>query len=66
MEQPLLAAHVEGAEWPKVQSGRTGSLLPLVADESLTKASDVPKLAKDSHGSNVKLQKSGGIRRPCA
>ena len=57
MEQPLPAADVEGAKWLRARSP-----LPLVADESLTKASDVPKLAEGFHGINVKLQKSGGIR----
>ncbi|MBN8229349.1 dipeptide epimerase [Corallococcus macrosporus] len=57
VEQPLPAADVEGAKWLRARSP-----LPLVADESLTKASDVPKLAEGFHGINVKLQKSGGIR----
>ncbi|TSC22935.1 dipeptide epimerase [Corallococcus sp. Z5C101001] len=57
VEQPLPAADVDGAKWLRARSP-----LPLVADESLTKASDVPKLAEGFHGINVKLQKSGGIR----
>jgi L-alanine-DL-glutamate epimerase-like enolase superfamily enzyme len=57
VEQPLPAADVEGAKWLRARSP-----LPLVADEALIQASDVPKLAEGYHGINVKLQKAGGIR----
>jgi L-alanine-DL-glutamate epimerase-like enolase superfamily enzyme len=57
VEQPMPAADVEGAKWLKARSP-----LPLVADEALSMASDVPKLAEGYHGINVKLQKCGGIR----
>jgi L-alanine-DL-glutamate epimerase-like enolase superfamily enzyme len=57
VEQPLPAADVEGAKWLRQRSP-----LPLVADEALMMASDVPKLAEGYHGVNVKLQKCGGIR----
>ncbi|WP_043427633.1 dipeptide epimerase [Cystobacter fuscus] len=57
VEQPLPAADVEGAKWLRERSP-----LPLVADEALMKASDVPRLAEGYHGINVKLQKCGGIR----
>ena len=57
VEQPLPAADTEGARWLRARSP-----LPLVADESLIRASDVPKLAEGFHGINVKLQKAGGIR----
>ncbi len=57
VEQPLPAADVEGAKWLRQRSP-----LPLVADEALMMASDVPKLAEGYHGINVKLQKCGGIR----
>lgn len=57
VEQPLPAADVEGAKWLKARSP-----LPLVADEALIRASDVPRLAEGYHGINVKLQKAGGIR----
>ena len=57
VEQPLPAADVEGAKWLRARSP-----LPLVADESLIRASDVPRLAEGFHGINVKLQKAGGIR----
>ncbi|WP_224362807.1 dipeptide epimerase [Hyalangium versicolor] len=56
VEQPLPAADVEGAKWLRARSP-----LPLVADESLIRASDVPRLAEGFHGINVKLQKAGGI-----
>jgi L-alanine-DL-glutamate epimerase-like enolase superfamily enzyme len=57
VEQPLPAADVEGAKWLRQRSP-----LPLVADEALMVASDVPRLAEGYHGINVKLQKCGGIR----
>lgn len=57
VEQPLPAADVEGAKWLRQRSP-----LPLVADEALMMASDVPRLAEGYHGVNVKLQKCGGIR----
>jgi L-Ala-D/L-Glu epimerase len=57
VEQPLPAADVEGAKWLRARSP-----LPLVADEALLSAADVPRLAEGYHGINVKLQKSGGIR----
>ncbi len=57
VEQPLPAADVEGARWLRQRSP-----LPLVADEALMMASDVPRLAEGYHGINVKLQKCGGIR----
>jgi L-Ala-D/L-Glu epimerase len=57
VEQPLPAVDVEGAKWLRARSP-----LPLVADEALIHASDVPKLAEGYHGINVKLQKAGGIR----
>ncbi|MDY7230113.1 dipeptide epimerase [Hyalangium rubrum] len=57
VEQPLPAADVEGAKWLRARSP-----LPLVADEALIRAADVPKLAEGYHGVNVKLQKAGGIR----
>jgi L-alanine-DL-glutamate epimerase-like enolase superfamily enzyme len=57
VEQPLPAADVEGAKWLKARSP-----LPLVADEALIHASDVPRLAEGYHGVNLKLQKAGGIR----
>jgi L-alanine-DL-glutamate epimerase-like enolase superfamily enzyme len=57
VEQPLPAADVEGARWLKARSP-----LPLVADEALIHASDVPRLAEGYHGVNLKLQKAGGIR----
>jgi L-alanine-DL-glutamate epimerase-like enolase superfamily enzyme len=57
VEQPLPAADVEGARWLRERSP-----LPLVADEALIHASDVPRLAEGYHGVNLKLQKAGGIR----
>ncbi len=57
VEQPLPAADVEGAKWLRARSP-----LPLVADEAVLMAADVPRLVEGYHGINVKLQKCGGIR----
>ena len=57
VEQPLPAADVEGAKWLRERSP-----LPLVADEAVLMAADVPRLVEGYHGINVKLQKCGGIR----
>ncbi|MBU8898791.1 dipeptide epimerase [Corallococcus sp. M34] len=57
VEQPLPAADGDGAKWLRARSP-----LPLVADEALSMAGDVPRLVEGYHGINVKLQKCGGIR----
>jgi L-alanine-DL-glutamate epimerase-like enolase superfamily enzyme len=57
VEQPLPAADLEGARWLAARSP-----IPVVADEALTTAADVPRLAGAYHGANVKLQKCGGIQ----
>jgi L-alanine-DL-glutamate epimerase-like enolase superfamily enzyme len=38
------------------------SKLPLFADESLMKASDIPRIAPYFHGLNIKLMKCGGVQ----
>jgi L-Ala-D/L-Glu epimerase len=56
VEQPLPSDDLEGARWLKARSP-----LPLVADEAMAMAADIPRLAEGFHGVNVKLQKCGGI-----
>ena len=58
LEQPLPAAR--NAEMKAVKAG---SVLPLVADESVLHAADVPALVGLFDGINVKLAKCGGITR---
>jgi len=38
------------------------SPLPLFADESCLRATDIPKIAAAYHGVNVKVDKAGGLR----
>ncbi|MFD0977271.1 dipeptide epimerase [Salinimicrobium gaetbulicola] len=56
IEQPLAVNDKEGME--KVYKE---SVLPVIADESCIKESDVEECAKYFHGINVKLTKCGGI-----
>ena len=58
VEQPLPAAR--NAEMKAVKAG---SVLPLVADESVLHVSDVPSLVGLFDGVNAKLAKCGGITR---
>lgn len=56
VEQPLPAGRLE-----QTRALRAASPLPLVADEDVHDAADVPKLAGVYDGINVKLAKCGGI-----
>jgi L-Ala-D/L-Glu epimerase len=57
VEQPLPAALLKEYAWLKERSK-----LPLFADESLMKASDIPAIAPYFHGLNIKLMKCGGVQ----
>ena len=57
VEQPMPAAMLEEQGWLKARSP-----LPLFADESCLRASDIPKIASAYHGVNVKVDKAGGLR----
>jgi L-alanine-DL-glutamate epimerase-like enolase superfamily enzyme len=57
VEQPLPAAMLKDYAWLKERSK-----LPLFADESLMRASDIPKIGPYFHGLNIKLMKCGGIQ----
>lgn len=57
VEQPLPAAQLKDYAWLKERSK-----LPLFADESLMKASDIPVIAPYFHGLNIKLMKCGGVQ----
>jgi L-alanine-DL-glutamate epimerase-like enolase superfamily enzyme len=57
IEQPMPAATLKEYEWLKERTK-----LPVFADESLMKASDIPRIAPYFHGLNIKLMKCGGIQ----
>ena len=57
VEQPMPAPLLEEAAWLKARSP-----LPLFADESCLRASDIPGIAAAYHGVNVKVDKAGGLR----
>lgn len=57
IEQPLPAAMVEETAWLRERAE-----IPIVADEAVKTASDIPRLAGAYDGINIKLMKSGGIQ----
>jgi len=57
IEQPLPASMVEETAWL-----RDRVEIPIVADEAVKTASDIPRLAAAYDGINIKLMKSGGIQ----
>jgi L-alanine-DL-glutamate epimerase-like enolase superfamily enzyme len=56
VEQPLPAAQLAEAKWLKARSP-----LPIFADESCLRPSDIPRVVETCHGVNIKLDKCGGI-----
>jgi L-alanine-DL-glutamate epimerase-like enolase superfamily enzyme len=56
-EQPIPAGHPEQLRWVRERSP-----IPLVADEDVRDARDLPALAGCVDGINIKLVKCGGIR----
>ena len=56
VEQPMPASMLEEIRWVR---GKVH--LPLIADESVLHASDIPKLRESFDGVNIKLDKAGGI-----
>jgi len=57
IEQPLPAAMIEETAWLKERVE-----IPIVADEAVKRAGDIPKLAGAYDGVNIKLMKAGGIQ----
>lgn len=57
VEQPLPAHRLDDVAWLRERSP-----LPLVADEDVMKANDLPALARAYHGINIKIMKSGGLQ----
>jgi L-Ala-D/L-Glu epimerase len=56
MEQPMPAEMIEETRWV-----RSRVHIPIIADESCQRASDIPKLKDAFDGVNIKLDKSGGM-----
>ncbi len=56
IEQPMPASMLEETAWL-----REHSPMPIIADEAVKTAADIPKLARAYDGINIKLMKSGGI-----
>ncbi|RME01631.1 MAG: dipeptide epimerase [Calditrichaeota bacterium] len=57
VEQPMRSGQLEHMAWLKQHSP-----LPIIADEDVKLARDIPSLAPAYHGINIKLMKSGGIQ----
>lgn len=56
VEQPLAADRLEDTRWV-----RSRVHIPIIADESVLHAGDIPKLKDSFDGVNIKLDKSGGM-----
>ena len=57
IEQPMPAAMLEETRWLRDRIN-----IPIVADEAVKRAADIPKLARAYDGINIKLMKSGGLQ----
>lgn len=57
IEQPMPSHMIEETAWLRERAG-----IPIVADEAVKTAADIPLLATAYDGINIKLMKSGGIQ----
>jgi L-alanine-DL-glutamate epimerase-like enolase superfamily enzyme len=57
IEQPLPAAMIEETAWLRERVD-----IPIIADEAVKRAGDIPRLAGAYDGINIKLMKAGGIQ----
>jgi L-alanine-DL-glutamate epimerase-like enolase superfamily enzyme len=57
VEQPMPAHMMEETRWL-----RDRSPVPIIADEAVKTAGDIPKLAEAYDGINIKLMKAGGLQ----
>ena len=57
IEQPLPATMTEEHRWLRERVN-----MPIVADEAVKSAADIPKIAEAYDGINIKLMKAGGIQ----
>jgi L-alanine-DL-glutamate epimerase-like enolase superfamily enzyme len=60
IEQPIHRAEVK--EWHRLRPLLPNNVPPLIADESVQQASDIPALVGGADGINIKLTKAGGLR----
>lgn len=56
IEQPMPATMMEETRWV-----RSRVHMPIIADEAVLRAEDIPKLAEAYDGVNIKLDKAGGM-----
>ena len=57
VEQPLAADDIEGLRWLQKRTK-----MPIILDESVQTAADIPRLVGCAQGINIKLMKCGGLR----
>jgi len=57
IEQPLPAAMIDETAWLRERVE-----IPIIADEAVKRAGDIPRLAGAYDGINIKLMKSGGLQ----
>jgi L-alanine-DL-glutamate epimerase-like enolase superfamily enzyme len=57
IEQPMPAAMIEETAWLRQRVD-----IPIIADEAVKRAVDIPKLAGAYDGINIKLMKAGGLQ----
>jgi L-Ala-D/L-Glu epimerase len=57
VEQPMPASQLDDLKWLRAKSD-----LPLIADESVHRSEDIPKLVEAFDGINIKLMKCTGLR----
>jgi len=57
IEQPMPSTMIKETAWLRERAG-----IPIIADEAVKTAADIPKLAEAYDGINIKLMKSGGIQ----
>ena len=57
IEQPLPSSMLEETRWLREQVD-----MPIIADESVKSAADIPQLATAYDGINIKLMKAGGVQ----
>ena len=57
VEQPMPSSMLEETRWLRDRTN-----MPIIADEAVKSAADIPKLAEAYDGINIKLMKSGGIQ----
>ncbi|NIR52192.1 dipeptide epimerase [candidate division KSB1 bacterium] len=57
VEQPMHADQLSDIAWLRERAE-----LPIIADESVIRANDIPNLARAFDGINIKLMKAGGIQ----